>query len=338
MCVWVKLMAAPRIGIIGIGNMGRIHARILHSMRSLAAIADMNYALAKGEGEKYGVEAFDSYEKMLNSVDIDGVIVATPTPTHAEIVESVLKSSDNLKGILIEKPLASRLEDGERVAALLKKKRVIALVSHSEIYNPVLGRALSLIQSGAIGTPKMVIHDRRGFVQPKRIPSLGDVFEDIGVHDFDIMTRISQGPAKVYAQCNSEGGIMNSGVVIINFENGAKHLFLLSREYAGRKRSLDISGTKGTLNLDYFAQIIRVQDLDQEPKADSRAINLPERGATIKVYGEPLAEVLIDFISCIESGNEPRVGIEDGLRALRVVDAARKSIETKGIIDIDITR
>lgn len=318
--------------------MGRIHARILHGMRALVAVADMNIELAKKEAKKYNIRAFDNYEDMLNTMQMDAVIIATPTSTHAKIAESILKKFNSLKGILIEKPLASRVEDARRVVSLLEKRETVVLVSHSEIYNPVLGRAMTLIKEGAIGEPKMIIHDRRGFVQPKRIPSLGDVFEDIGVHDFDIMTRISNGKARLYAQCDSEGGILNAGIVLVQFDNGAQHLFLLSREYAGRRRNLNISGTKGTLDLDYFAQIIRIQDLDQEPRADSRAINLPERGTTIKVYGEPVGEVLTDFINCIESGEKPRVGVEDGLRALEIVEAARQSIKNQKTVDIEIKR
>jgi predicted dehydrogenase len=94
---------------------------------------------------------------------------------------------------------------------------------------------------------------------------------------------------------------------------------------------MDVSGTKGTLVLDLFGQIIKVQDLDQEPSADSRAIRLPERGATIKVYGEPVQEVINDFLNCIERGTPPRVSLADGVAALVVVEAARESIR-KGII------
>jgi predicted dehydrogenase len=197
-------------------------------------------------------------------------------------------------------------------------------------------RALTLIKTDAIGTPRSVIHDRRGFVSPERIPSLGDVFEDIGVHDFDIMARISTGPAKLYAQSNKHSDIHNSGTVLVKFDSGTEHLFHLSRQYAGRRRYMDVSGTKGSLMLDLFGQIIKIQHLDQAPIAKGDTIQLPERGATIKVYGEPVREVLKDFLKCIETGDSPRVNIDDGLRALEIVEAARKSAETGKVIDIAI--
>ena len=99
---------------------------------------------------------------------------------------------------------------------------------------------------------------------------------------------------------------------------------------------MDVSGTKGTLVLDLFAQIIKVNDLDQEPSANGRTLRLPERGATIKVYGEPLGEVIHDFLTCIETGAMPKVGLDDGVAALEIVEAARKSASTGRIVDVDV--
>jgi predicted dehydrogenase len=305
-------------------------------MRLLGGVADLNLDAAKKIAESYGVKAFEDYNTLINESSLDGVIIATPTSTHAEIAEGIANSHDSVKAILIEKPIASTLKDAERVAKTLKSKNVSGLVSHSEIYNPIVARALDLIRDGAIGTPRNIIHDRRGFVPPSRIPSLGDVFEDIGVHDFDIMARISNGPAKLYAQCSTESGIFNAGTVLVKFKSGSEHFFHLSRQYAGRARTMDVSGTKGALTLDLFAQIIKVKDLDQAPMAGDRTIHLPERGATIKVYGEPVREVLTDFVKVIETGSKPIVGLEDGVAALEVVEAARESAKTSKAIDIEI--
>ena len=101
---------------------------------------------------------------------------------------------------------------------------------------------------------------------------------------------------------------------------------------------MDVSGTKGTLALDFFGQIIKVNDLDQEPSASDRTISLPMRGVTIKVYGEPVREVLSDFIQIIETGKKPIVGLDDGIAALKVVEAARESATTGKVVDIVISK
>jgi predicted dehydrogenase len=332
------IMTPEKIGIVGAGNMGRIHARILEDMGLLAGVADSCEATAVKVADAHGVEAYQDCIEMVRDLGLDAVVVATPTPTHASITLKIVEECSDIKGILIEKPLASTLEDGKKVAAAIKERGIVGLVSHSEIYNPIVGKALSLIKSGAIGRPRTVIHDRRGFVQPDRISSLGDVFEDIGVHDFDIMARISSGAAKLYAQSSKESGIANSGTVMVNFERGTEHFFHLSRQYAGRRRYMDVSGTSGALMLDLFGQIIKVMHLEQEPMAVNDTIKLPERGATIKVYGEPLREVLNDFVRCLRKGTQPKVGVDDALIALRVVEAARESARTGEPVGIEITR
>ncbi len=329
-------MSSLRIGIVGIGNMGSVHARILSDMGVLVGVADMDLSAAEQVAKTYKVKAFKDFASMIEDTQPEGVIIATPTPTHATIAEEVATKYDSIRGLLIEKPLASTLEDGKKVAKIVKERNIVTLISHSEIYNPIVGKALSLIETDAIGRPLTVIHDRRGFVSPERIPSLGDVFEDIGVHDFDIMARISEGPAKLYAQSNTVGGIHNSGTVMVKFESGTEHFFHLSRQYAGRRRFMDVSGTKGSLVLDLFGQIIKVQHLNQAPLAKSDTIRLPEMGATIKVYGEPIREVLSDFLRCINTGDTPKVGIDDALCALEIVEAARKSAESGKVVDIEV--
>ncbi|MHA1135413.1 MAG: Gfo/Idh/MocA family protein [Candidatus Thorarchaeota archaeon] len=325
-----------KIGIVGAGNMGRIHARILNDLRSLAGVADSTFDIAKKTADTYNVPAFDSYQTLVEETSPDALIIATPTFSHAKIAEEVASKYDCIRGLLIEKPLASTLADGQKVAEIIKNKGIVTLVSHSEIYNPIVGRAISLIGTDAIGVPRSVIHDRRGFVPSARIPSLGDVFEDLGVHDFDIMARISKGKARLYAQASTENGIFNSGTVMVNFESGSEHLFHLSRQYVGRRRYMDVSGSKGSLMLDLFGQIIKIQHLDQAPMAASDTIKLPERGATIKVYGEPVREVLNDFVSCVKSGETPKVSIDDALCALKVVEAARESASSGKVVDLEI--
>jgi len=305
-------------------------------MGVLVGVTDKDKTIAKQVAREHDTTAFEDFESMLSEAMPEGVVIATPTGTHADIAHTIATNYSGIKGLLIEKPLASTLEDGKAVSKIVKERGIITLVSHSEIYNPIVGKALSLIESDAIGTPRTVIHDRRGFVSPDRIPSLGDVFEDIGVHDFDIMARMSNGPARLYAQSNTAGGIHNSGTVMVKFETGTEHFFHLSRQYAGRRRYMDVSGTKGALVLDLFGQIIKVQHLDQAPVAKGDTIKLPERGATIKVYGEPVREVLNDFVRCIKTGQTPKVSIDDAICALEVVEAARKSAESGKVIDINI--
>ena len=118
--------------------MGRIHARVLNNIRALAAVADTDVKKAKEVAKMYNVDAYSDFESLIEHSELDGVIVSTPTATHAGIAESVAKKQDGIRGILIEKPLASNLKDAQKLAEVLRKKDIIVLVGHSEIYNPVV--------------------------------------------------------------------------------------------------------------------------------------------------------------------------------------------------------
>ncbi len=320
--------------VVGTGHMGKIHVRILGNLGALAGVADINEDAAKQMASQYNVEYDSDYKKLMKRVNPDYVIVSTPSQLHAKISTDILENFD-IKGILIEKPVAENIEDAERLRDLVHKNNIIAIVGHSEVYNPVIDRTLMLLKQGVIGEIRHAINDRRGSVQLDRIKSLGDVFEDIGVHDFDIIARISQGKGELYAVGNLTNGIYNAGTVSIAFDNGRIHIVHLSREFAGRRRSMLLSGTDGTMNIDLFGQIINIQALSPA-ESESRAIRLPFRGTAIKVYGEPLLELHMNLLNSIRGKEKPKVTIDDGVRAIKIVEATRASLKSKKPVEISI--
>ncbi len=320
--------------VIGTGHMGKIHVRILSNLGALAGVADVNLDAAKQMSELYKVDYDTDYKALIKRVNPDYVIISAPSQLHAKISIDILENFD-IKGILIEKPVAENIDDATKLKEIIDKRKIIAIIGHSEVYNPIIDRTLSLLRQNAIGEVRHVVHDRRGSVQPERIKSLGDVFEDIGVHDFDIMARISQGHGELYAVANSYNGIYNAGTVSVTFDNGRIHIVHLSREFAGRRRSMLISGTDGTMDIDLFGQIINVQALSPA-ESESKAIRLPFRGTAIKVYGEPLLELHMNLLNSLRGKETPKVTIDDGVRAIKLVEATRESLKTKKPVEIDV--
>jgi predicted dehydrogenase len=109
--------------------MGRIHARILSDMGVLAGIADTDIETATGVARTYDVPAFESYEALIENTEPIALIISTPTSTHASIANQIASKYDRVRGLLIEKPLASTLEDGKKVAEVLTLRD---LQSHSD--------------------------------------------------------------------------------------------------------------------------------------------------------------------------------------------------------------
>src|SRR3990172_1328728 len=172
------------IGVIGAGRMGRIHCRVLSRLGHLTAVCDVASLQNLQLDPKVGL--YSSLDKMLTEhPEINGIVIATPTSSHAPIAETIIKQYGQVKSILIDKPLADTIEAAERLRKLVNANKIRVTVGHIEVYNPVVQRMLQMIKDDLIGTVRSIIFQRRGAVSDGRLESIGDVFQDIGIHDFD---------------------------------------------------------------------------------------------------------------------------------------------------------
>ncbi|MHA2367328.1 MAG: Gfo/Idh/MocA family protein [Candidatus Hodarchaeales archaeon] len=326
----------PKVCVIGAGNMGRLHARILSRLRSLGAIADIHVE-AKKIADRWNIPFYTNYEKMIKEINPTGLILATPTHTHFSLTKEILTNFPSIKGILIEKPLASSLDEAKQLENIAKDLPVTILVGHVERYNPVIERMLDILQANAIGEIRSIIIQRRGAVPEKRIPSIGDVFVDIGVHDFDVLSQILHGEFDMrVVGIKRNGNTCNAATIVLSKEGGPQCTLLLSREYAGRQRTIEIEGTGGTMIVDLVAQIIELRSLGVA-RGEERATVTPFReGERMKLYGEPLQEELMDFLDCLLTSKEPKVSLADGIAAIELVESARLSKKTGKVVQVSL--
>ena len=130
---------------IGTGGWGKNHARILSELGVLVAICDANIEKSKEYGEKYSVNYYDSLEKVLESEEFDGAFVVTPTSTHTEIAKKLLEAK---KHVFVEKPMTYKSEEGEKLAKLAEKNKVILTCGYIERFNP------------AVDIVKKIVHEK----------------------------------------------------------------------------------------------------------------------------------------------------------------------------------
>lgn len=323
------------VAVIGVGRMGKYHCRVLSRLGRLKAISD----LVESEiGNQYQVPFYTDYKEMLKKhPEIEGVIIATPTFTHTKIAKDLL-GFKQIKSILIEKPVAETIEQAKQLEEELKKTNINVSVGHIEVYNPVVQRMLKLLREDhIIGKIRTVLFQRRGAVSDGRLESIGDVYQDIGIHDFDIASRfLPQGTYSVVASSihHEQTGIINSSSVLFYNQN-ISCTFLFSREYAGKIRKIEIEGEKATMTVDLLDQFIEIKEL-KVASGDTKSITIPfGSGERIKVYGEPLLEEIWNFIDTIE-GKPPLVDIQSGIKAISFVEVVRKAEESKKILQYEI--
>ncbi|MFX1253041.1 MAG: Gfo/Idh/MocA family protein [Promethearchaeota archaeon] len=329
----MSVIKRPKIAVVGIGRMGRLHIRVLNKMGALHSIVETDKATADACRERYEIPTYSSVEELMKSNKPDAVILSVPTSLHYSMGKELLTKYD-LKGLLIEKPVTETLEEAEELVAIAKTKKTIIQVGHIEIYNPVVTRMLTMLEEGAIGEMRTVKIERRGAVPEQRISSLGDVLEDIGVHDLDLISRLVKGELNLYCTGILVDGVQNSAQIILSNKADFNGHIILSRQFAGKRRTIEIEGTKGTMFVDLLAQIIEMKSLEVI-YGEEKAVRVSfKSGGFIKVYGEPLQEELEDFMASIQTGQQPKVDINQGYTALRLVFECRRSLKEEKVIKV----
>ncbi|MHA2246017.1 MAG: Gfo/Idh/MocA family protein [Candidatus Hodarchaeales archaeon] len=120
------------ISVIGTGRMGYLHARLLNKLGYLDSVIDLNPTLAEKVGQQFKVPWFTNIEEMVNENSPNGIIIAVPTKKHIEIVQNVVKNKPDVKALLIEKPIASSIEEAEEVKSILERNDITGIIGHIE--------------------------------------------------------------------------------------------------------------------------------------------------------------------------------------------------------------
>ncbi|MCE9580903.1 MAG: Gfo/Idh/MocA family oxidoreductase [Planctomycetes bacterium] len=177
-------MTAVRLGVIGVGHLGKEHARICASLpgATLAAVCDASRPRAEEIAAKHGAPAFSDWRELKGRVD--GVVIATPTMYHRDVAAFFLEA-----GIpcLVEKPLAGTVAECEELVALARKKNIGLQVGHIERFNPAWNVARPLM-----GRPRFVNAERVG-PYPFRSTDI-DVVLDLMIHDIDLVLALTNAP------------------------------------------------------------------------------------------------------------------------------------------------
>jgi UDP-N-acetylglucosamine 3-dehydrogenase len=308
------------VGVIGVGNMGKHHARVYSELKGckLVAVSDTDEERGKRIASQYGCAYYKNYRDMLKQ-DIQAVSIAVPTVFHKDVALVCIRAG---KHILVEKPIADTVENAKKIIGAAKRMKVKVAVGHVERFNPGVQRLKSMMEKGELGTITTVLARRVG-VFPPQIKD-ANVIIDLAVHDLDILNYLlGKTPTRIHAE---------AGKALINRREDYADILL---KYDGvnafvqvnwitpiKIRSLAITGTKGYAEINYVTQELMLYKSKYERKFETfeDVVKFAEPEIVkVKVRkSEPLKEELKDFISSIKSNKQPLVSGEDGLKALEL--------------------
>jgi len=307
-----------RVGVIGIGSMGKNHLRVYSEMnQEIVGIADINIERGNFLAEKYNTKFFRDYRELLKK-DLDAVSIAVPTTLHKKVALDCMEKGIN---ILIEKPIADTLRNALEIKAKAEKEDLKVMVGHIERFNPAIEKIKEMTGTGEMGELVSISAKRVGPYNP-RIRDVGIII-DLGVHDIDIISYLYKDKVEyVYA---------SAGSVIHNFEDHASILLKFRNGHAGlietnwltpfKIRTLTMVGDRGIASIDYLVPSLKLYNEKEE-----KYIRIEKK--------EPLRSELEHFIECIKKNKEPIVSIEDGKNALKIALSAIESYKKNKIIKI----
>ena len=329
-----------RAGVIGLGVMGRNHARAWGEVpgSELVAVTDSDPRAVERATRGRTLHGFTDALAMLDAVELDAVSIAVPTSGHEEIAIAAMERGI---AVLIEKPLAGDAEAGRRIIACAERTGAVATVGHIERFNPAVLELERRLAEDPLGRIFQVKSRRTGPLAA-RIRDVG-VTVDLATHDLDIMRRIVGAPVtRVYAETaqrlHSSHEDLFTG--LIRFANDVVGLLDINWLTPTKIRELSVAGERGMFVVDYLDQNLTFyENSEADPNFDRLAVVRGVSEGNMVRYAIPRVEPLraeLEAFAAAARGERPvGVTLSDGLAAVVLAEVALSSARTGRAIDVD---
>jgi predicted dehydrogenase len=308
--------ASIRVAVIGVGHLGRHHARILSELPGarLTAVVDTIEERARAAAEPSGAAVLTDYRALQNNVD--AITIAVPTELHRDIAQPFLE-----RGIpvLVEKPMARSLAEADDLLQAARKSNAVLAVGHTERYNPAIAAILPLVSR-----PRFIEVHRLGAFPDRSLDI--DVVFDLMIHDLDVILSLVKSPVSAIEAVGVP--VLTTRYDIANarlrFEDGCIANITASRISRERVRKIRFFQQDAYISIDYAAQEVEGYRLVRRDGArpDIQGGQLPVQRE------EPLKRELADFVGAVREKRAPLVTGEDGRRALALAQAIAERMES----------
>jgi UDP-N-acetylglucosamine 3-dehydrogenase len=327
-----------RVGLIGLGTMGRNHLRLLSEMDGveLAAVCDTDERAVESVTRDHSVAGYGTWDQMLTGERLDAAIVAVPTRFHCP---AAVASLEHGLDTFVEKPIASDLAEGRQIVDAAKRAGKLLAVGHVERFNPAVRELQRRVSAGDAGRLYQ-FHARRQGPFPARIRDVGVVI-DLATHDLDVMDHLAASRAvRAYAETEQRIHTEHEDLLnaLLKFETGVLGVLQVNWLSPVKIRELSVLGERGLFICNYLSQdLVFVNNAD--PSARTSAANGPravKEGHTVELpveRGEPLRAELEAFIAAVRGERPIEVDGEAGLRALHLALGLIQSATEGRVVD-----
>jgi UDP-N-acetylglucosamine 3-dehydrogenase len=330
-----------RAAVIGVGAMGRNHARVYQEIPDveLVAVVDSNSTLAQETTRLRGGCAYTDYRLMLEEVRPDVVTVAVPTHVHFRVVLDALEAGCH---VLVEKPIAATLEEGQQMIERAAGLGRILAVGHIERYNPAVIELKRRLDAGELGGVFQV-HARRLGPFPARVRDVG-VVVDLAPHDLDIMRYLTgKEVERLYAETEQEIHTEHEDLFsgLIRFEDGVLGILNINWLTPTKVREITVTGQRGMFLANLLTQDLYFYENEEAGGLDWSHLSLLRgvgEGEMVRLRlhrREPLRVELEAFVATVKGEPGTVVSGSDGLIALKLAQALVRSGQDHQVIAME---
>jgi len=318
-------MSPVRVGVIGVGNMGWHHARVLSLLRDaeLVGVADPNLNRGQLAVDQFNCRWFSDFQEMLSTVE--AVCIAVPTLLHHRVGMACLEAGIH---VLIEKPIAATKEEAADLIHAAEGAGRLLQVGHIERFNPAFRELLKVVA----GEEVVVLEARRHSPNADRANDVSVVL-DLMIHDIDLVLELAASPVVRLA---AAGGRSSDGPIdyvnaTLGFENGVVASLTASKMAHRKIRSLSAHCRSSLMETDFLNHNLRIHRRSHESvSADHGELVYRNDGFIEEVSTtsiEPLYAELEHFLQCVRGMETPAVGGLQASRALQLADLIEQCVE-----------
>jgi len=319
----------PAVGVVGCGYWGKNLIRNFAELGALRVVCDVDSDRAKSLAAKYTVDSCTSFDEMLRRSDIQAVVIAAPAAEHFVLAKKAMLAD---KDVFVEKPLALNVEEGEQLADLSVTTGRVLMVGHLLHYHPAIRKLKELISGGALGKIEYIYSSRLNF---GKLRTEENILWSFAPHDISaILHLLGEEPTAVAA---NGGAYLNSTITDVTltsctFASGVTAHIFVSWLHPFKEQKLVIVGDRQMAVFDdtepvnklvlYPHQVEWVERHPIAKRSEGEVVELPAN--------EPLKTECQHFLDCVATRSKPETDGWNGVRVLRVLDAAQRSLKNKG--------
>ena len=328
-----------RFALLGCGRIGAMHAQNLARAPGgqLAAVYDPVDEAAHAVAGRFGCGAASSAEEAIRNAD--AVLIATSTPTHADLIEMAAKAG---KAILCEKPIDLSLDRVKACRAAIAGCDVPIQIGFNRRFDPGHCAAREARMAGEIGTLEQVVITSRDPGLPPRpyVAVSGGLFRDMTIHDFDLARfMLDDEPVEVFATgsalvdptIGAEFGDIDSAMVVMRTADGKLcHINNSRRAVYGYDQRVELLGSTG--------MVVSGNRRAHETKrfgATATEVAAPYLNFFIERYADSYTAEIAAFVAAVEDNTPTQATFDDGYRALVLAEAAIQSLKTKQVVKVE---